>query len=128
MRRAGCLEQDALARREFADDLADAVQIVQSDDASHLRKGVLEVGAITLRQATGHDHGPAGAGFLRLADLQNGVNGFFLCVADEAARVDDDDVRLIRRRRQAQPSDASTAIICSESTRFFCAAEADDAD
>ena len=78
----------------------DAVDFVGADDRVHFGHFRANVAAVALDQAAGDDQALRAAGLLVLGHLEDGVDRFLLGGVDEAARVDDDDVGLLRVRRQ----------------------------
>ena len=63
----------------------------------------MDLVAVALDQASGDDQLLGAADLLVLGHFENGVDGFLFCGIDEAAGVDDEDVGLIRMRRQLMP-------------------------
>ena len=80
-----------------ADDLRHFAGAEHRVDLRNLR---LQLVAIALAEAAGHDQPLAGAGLLELRELENGVDRFLFRRIDERAGIDDEDVGFGRVRRQ----------------------------
>ena len=82
------------------DDLRD---LAGAEDGVDFRNLGLQLVAIPLRQAAGHDQPLQRSGLLQLGDLEDRVHRLLFRAVDERARVDDDDVGLLGARREGVP-------------------------
>ena len=86
-------EQAIRLAREHVTELQHVARAEEVVDLRHLRG---ELVRIALRETTRDDELLARAILLQLRELEDGVDRFFFRLADEAARVDDDDLRVFR--------------------------------
>ena len=83
-------------------DLGELEHVARAEeviDLGHLRA---ELGRVALREAARDDELLAGAELLQLGHLEDRVDRLLLGLADEAARVDDDDLGLVGLGRQLE--------------------------
>ena len=79
-----------------AEDLGELHHVARAEEVVDLGHLLGELARVALRQAPGDDELLAGADLLVLGELEDGVDRLLLRLADEAARVDDDDLGLVR--------------------------------
>ncbi len=118
-----CLDgQFAFARGKNFLDFAGA------DDGVYFRNLLADFAAVALGQASGDDQSLGAAEFLVFGHFQNGVDGFLLRRLDEAARIDDKDVRLARTRRDFVSRARENTHHHLAIHEVFRASEADESD
>ena len=78
----------------------DFFQLVGADHGVHFGNVAADLIAVALHQATRHHQSFEAAGLLELSHFENGLDRFLLGGVDETARVDDDDLGVLRIRSQ----------------------------
>ncbi len=93
----------AFAAKSLANRRGQLLILVHTHEQVDLRHFRHQILLVPLGKATGNDQQLALAGFLILRHFQNGVNGFFLCRADEPAGVHHQNIRLCRIAGKSVP-------------------------
>jgi hypothetical protein len=110
------------------DQIGDALQLVDADDGVHLRQLLPDVAVEALHQAAGDDQLLRAAHLFVLGHLEDGIDRFFLGGIDKTARVYDQDVGLIRMRRQLVPAGGKLPHHYFAVDKIFGTAQTDKSD
>ncbi len=102
-------EHDAVPLERLLDGLHDAVPRTCADDGVRLRHVVEELLSVALAEAARDDEAAAAAGLLVVRHVEDRRDRLLLRGLNERARIDDEDIRLRRVRRELDavlPQDA----------------------
>ncbi len=126
--RCADLQGRRIAAQLPIDQFNDTGTFGNTEKQVNLGQLLLEILLIALRQTTGHDQHPAGAAFLVVGDLQNGIDGLFLGIIDKGTGVDDDNIRLTFINNNFKALGRQMAQHHLGIDQVFRAAEADQTD